>query len=88
MNKPGTGIHSWEISAPCYAGGGGIACIITGNRQYLLDHLQGGLDIPCQLVFKGTENMLTKIKPVLQDVPNFDLPSNGETSSSSQNASS
>ena len=68
MNKPGTGIVGHvkrEISAPCNVfllGGGVITCIITGNHQYSLDHPQGGLDVPCQLVFKGTKNMLTKIK--------------------------
>jgi len=38
--------------------GGIIICIITGNQRYSTDHPRGGLDVPCQLVFKGSKEML------------------------------
>ena len=98
MNKPGTGTVGHvkrEISVPCdvfILGGGVITCVITGNRQYSLDHPRGGLDVPCQLIFNGTEMMLTKIKPLLLDAPNFNVPTiasnNSDTPSSSQNTNS
>ena len=33
--------------------GGSISCIVTGHRQYSSDLKQGGLEIPCTLVFNG-----------------------------------
>jgi len=98
MNKPGTGTVGHikrEISVPSdvfILHDGVITCVITGNCQYSLDHPRGGLDVPCQLIFKGTEMMLTKIKPLLLDAPNLDVPTiasnNSDTPSSSQNANS
>ena len=34
--------------------GGTISCVVTGHRQYSSDLPQGGLEVPCQMLFKGT----------------------------------
>ena len=41
--------------------GGSILCRITGSRQYSRDLPQGGLEIPCILIFKGTEKNVKKL---------------------------
>ena len=44
------------ISVPCnlfLKKGGIISCIVIGPRQYSRDLDQGGLDVPCKLVFSG-----------------------------------
>ena len=33
--------------------GGTISCIVSGGRRYSADLPQGGLEIPCKLLFKG-----------------------------------
>ena len=35
--------------------GGLIKCEITGSRRYSQDLVQGGLEIPCDLIFEGNE---------------------------------
>ena len=35
--------------------GGSISCEVTGSRRYSRDLEQGGLEIPCDLLFKGNE---------------------------------
>ena len=45
--------------------GGEITCEITGRRRHSLDLPQGGLEIPCILVFTTQEEKeLTKLKKV------------------------
>ena len=42
------------ISALCFVfirRGGTIKCIVNGSRRYLADLIQGGLEIPCLLIF-------------------------------------
>ena len=43
--------------------GGTIICIVNGNRRYSTDLIQGGLEIPCLLIFgskNGSEALKTK----------------------------
>ena len=35
--------------------GGSISCEVTDSRRYSRDLKQGGLEIPCDLLFKGNE---------------------------------
>ena len=47
-----------RISALCFVfirRGGTIRCIVNGNRRYSADLIQGGLEIPCLLIF-GAKN--------------------------------
>ena len=34
--------------------GGSITCTVTGHRRYSSDLAQGGLEVPCSLLFKAT----------------------------------
>ena len=36
--------------------GGSISCIVTGRRRYSSDLSQGGLEIPCSLLFCGKQD--------------------------------
>ena len=45
--------------------GGSIKCEVMGSRRYSRDLLQGGLEIPCDLIFEGSPNALEKIKSLL-----------------------
>lgn len=45
--------------------GGTIRCKVLGARQYSADLEQGGLEIPCLLLFKGTQNEITKLSALL-----------------------
>ena len=47
--------------------GGDITCVVTGNRRYSSDLVQGGLEIPCSIIFRGKEKLISKIKR-LQDL--------------------
>lgn len=46
--------------------GGAISCVVTGTRRYSHDLPQGGMEIPCLLKFRGNNNILQKIKQLLQ----------------------
>ena len=41
--------------------GGLITCRITGRRRRSIDLPQGGLEIPCILVYRGTEKEIQKL---------------------------
>ena len=58
-----------KISAICsifIRRGGGIDCHITGCRRYSRDLLQGGLEVPCLLVFTGEAKYNEKAKPLVE----------------------
>ena len=46
--------------------GGAISCRVTGSRCYSRDLNQGGLEIPCVLVFQGSNCLVSKAKKMLQ----------------------
>ena len=41
---------------------GTIQCKVTGSRQYSHDLPQGGLEIPCQLIFEGDSKYIHKVE--------------------------
>jgi len=45
--------------------GGAIQCKVTGSRQYSCDISQGGLEIPCQLIFTGDPKCIQKVKKAM-----------------------
>ena len=47
--------------------GGSIHCLVNGDRRYSNDLPQGGMEVPCRLVFSGTEKDLNKAKKHLED---------------------
>ena len=38
--------------------GGSISCRVTGKRRYSCDLIQGGMEIPCLLLFEGKDKLL------------------------------
>ena len=54
------------ISTLCHlflSRGGSITCgTVTGIRKYSDDLLQGSLEVPCQLTFRGDEPAIEKVK--------------------------
>ena len=42
--------------------GGSIECTVTGARRYSADLPQGGLEIPCLLLFKASPKEVKKLK--------------------------
>lgn len=44
--------------------GGSITCTVTGHRRYSADLPQGGLEVPCLLLFKATPKEITKLKKI------------------------
>ena len=53
-----------RISAACNSfmqRGSAVMCKVTGPRHYSSDLPQGGLEILCRLVFRGTSKLLTKL---------------------------
>lgn len=42
--------------------GGSILCTVVGSRNYSADLPQGGLEIPCTLLFKGKPKEINKLK--------------------------
>ena len=45
--------------------GGSIICRVTGSRRYSEDLIQGGLEIPCVLIFEGGATLTTKAKKLV-----------------------
>ena len=45
--------------------GGKILCIVIGNRRYSSNLVQGGLEIPCTLLFRGEEKYIQKLKKLI-----------------------
>ena len=41
---------------------GDITCVVTDNRRYLSDLVQGGLEISCSIIFRGKKKLISKIK--------------------------
>ena len=58
--------------------GGIITCTVTGIRKHSDDLPQGGLEVPCQLTFRGDEPAIDKVKKLLpykpKDQPDLDQP--------------
>ena len=48
--------------------GGLIICRVTGSRRYSEDLIQGRLEIPCVLIFKGGATLMTKAKKLVVSV--------------------
>ena len=46
--------------------GGSIRSTVTGRRRYSSDLLQGGLEIPCTLLFTGDAKEIKKLKKLLK----------------------
>ena len=42
--------------------GESINCTVVGRRRYSADLVQGGLDIPCNLLFRGMQKEINKLK--------------------------
>ena len=45
--------------------GGTIICQITGRRRYSSDLPQGGLEVPCLLIFTGKNSDILKLKELI-----------------------
>ena len=45
--------------------GGSIICRVTGSRRYSEDLIEGGLEIPCVLIFEGGATLTTKAKKLI-----------------------
>ena len=41
---------------------GHMACQVTGHRRFSADLPQGGLEVPCSLMFFGIEKEIHKVK--------------------------
>ena len=54
-----------QICSPFIRRGGTIECIVTGTRTYSSDLPQGGLEIPCTLLF-SSENKEIKLNSYTQ----------------------
>ena len=68
-----------RISAMCnlfLVNGGSVHCRVTERRHYSLDLPQGGLEIPCQLIFSGEDKMLEKVKKLFTAMPGISVAEN------------
>jgi len=69
-----------RISAACslfLRNGGSIQCTVTGSRRYSRDLVQGGLEVPCKLTFKGEKRYVAKVEKLIKpttDVTMFSTP--------------
>ena len=48
--------------------GGTIRCTVTGGRIFSADLPQGGLEIPCTVVFVGQRKEVQKLKRVIKHI--------------------
>ena len=64
------------ISTLCHlflSRGGIITCTIRDTRKFSDDLPQGGLEVPCQLTFRGDKSAIEKVKRLLHDKPKDQL---------------
>ena len=64
------------ISSVCYLFLGRnstIQCQVTGTRQYSVDLPQGGLEVPCKLIFSGQARLIIRVQKPLQEALNSGL---------------
>lgn len=54
--------------------GSSIYCKISGTRRYSRDLPQGGLEVPCVLMFSGESNSIDKLKKLIQEVLVYKTP--------------
>ena len=47
---------------------GTISCTVTGRRRRSADLVQGGLEIPCTLLFTGDRESIDKMKQLVEKV--------------------
>ena len=52
--------------------GGTITCTISGERRYSGDLPQGGLKVPCYLLFVGSHTLIEKLTKALSVLPSGD----------------
>lgn len=67
QNEQTVGHVPRRISAACsmfLRRNGIIKCRVTGTRQHSIDLPQGGLEIPCELVFTGAQKDICKLKRI------------------------
>ena len=58
------------ISSVCYlflGKSGTISCQVTGTKHYSRDLPQGGLEVPCKLIFSGESRLIIKVRKLLQE---------------------
>ena len=61
-----------KISAVCYLflrRSGTISCEVTDRRRYSADLPQGGLEIPCKLIFVGVAKDISKVQKLERSAP-------------------
>ena len=46
---------------------GTIMCEVIGSRHYSIDPPQGGLEIPCKLIFHSEAKLMVKVQKLLQE---------------------
>ena len=58
-----------------------ISCIIIATRRYSRDLVQGGLEVPCTLIFKGEPLKIEKLKGLLKERKAADKTASGQAAS-------
>lgn len=59
-----------SISSLCYSflrRNGTLTCEVISSKQYSADLPQGGLQIPCKLIFDGEVNLIDKVRILLKE---------------------
>ena len=44
-----------------------LTCQVTGARHYSINLPQGGLEIPCKLIFYGESRLIVEVQNLLQE---------------------
>ena len=55
-----------KVSSILLRRGGFITCIVSGSRRYSADLPQGGLEIPCKLLFKAKATEMKKLRQCMK----------------------
>ena len=45
---------------------GAISCVVIGFRRYSSDLVQGGLEVPCKIIFRGPNDMIQKVERLVK----------------------
>ena len=66
---------------------GTIMCEVIGARHYSIDLPQGGLEIPCKLIFRGEAKLIVKVQKLLQEAVDSGLLALSSTSTEPEHKS-
>ena len=63
---------------------GAISCVVIGFRRYSSDLVQGGLEVPYKIIFRGPNDMIQKVERLVRFAMTYSAVGNVSTEKSNE----